>query len=119
MATAKDLMEAITMMEKQFRYQGMWQPPADGVPKIKISKKWDAESVAAAEAINRMCVIKMLPDCARFFGSVQDSFLEAFKYDYITGPERMTYATIQFNRLRADIGILPRLDLGAIPKLET
>ena len=119
MATGKELMDAITLMEKQFRFNGMWQPPVSGIPKLKIDKNWDDESRIAGEALNRMMIIMMLTDCKRFFGAVRESTPDAFTQDYLTGPERMHYVTTVFNRLRADIGMLPRIDLGAIPKLET
>jgi hypothetical protein len=119
MATGKELMDAIASMEHQFRYNGMWQPASHGVPKLKIDKKWDDESKLAGEALNRMMVIMMITDCARFFGAVRESTPDAFTQDFLTGPERMHYVTTVFNRLRADIGMLPRIDLGAIPKLET
>ena len=119
MASPKELMEAITQMEKQFRFNGMWQPPAYGIPKLKIDKKWDDESKAAGEALNRIMVIQSLSDCTRFFGAVRESILDTFKHDYITGSERMHFVTVLFNRLRADVGMLPRIDLGAVDKLET
>ena len=93
MATGDELLDAVKLLEKQFRFHGMWTSPTGMVPKLKIDSKWDKDTRDAAEAMNRIAVVRCLPDCERFFGAFRPSALDAFKQDYLTGSERLAYVT--------------------------
>ena len=118
MANIQALLDTIEKIEHQFHHHGMWQNPYIPPPKIQILRDWDPDTRGAAEVLNRIFYVRSMPECARLFGPVRESAVEAFQYDYPTASERVNYARNLLNLLISDIAMLPRLDLSDISRVQ-
>ncbi|MCG3196400.1 MAG: hypothetical protein HUU16_06655 [Candidatus Omnitrophica bacterium] len=118
MAEAAALRAELAKLEGQLRRHGFWKKPAYPPPQITIPEGWDATTKAAAEVLNQVFEIRMMPMCCKMFGRVPDSAVMAFNHDYTTPLERLDYARAQLNRLIADAGMLPRVDRAAFSRVE-
>ena len=114
----EELKKTIGLIENQFKRAGLWQRPYVDPPQIKVREEWDEDIQDAAEVLNRVFMVRALPDCSRLFGPVRESSCEAFLHDYTTKMEKVNYARSQVNLLVMDIAMISGIDRGAISKVD-
>lgn len=117
MATIEQLEDAVEKIEKAFKFQGLWQKPYIPPPRIDIQETWDEDTQGAARVLNRLFYIRSLPSCARLFGPVRESAIDAFKHDYPSRSERVNYARNQVNLLISDLPLVRGVDTTALSKV--
>ncbi len=114
---AELILKNVELIEKAFRHHGLWGMPAIPPPQIAIREDWSEDVIIAAKALNKIFYIRSIQACARMFGQVQESRVQAFFEDYGTPSERVDYARNQANLLLSDIKLLRGLDLSSISRI--
>jgi hypothetical protein len=115
---AELVLKNVELIEKAFKHHGLWGMPSIPPPQIAIREDWPEDVIIAAKALNKIFYIRSIQACARMFGQVQESRVQAFFEDYGTPAERVDYARSQANLLLSDIKLLRGLDLSSISHLE-
>ena len=110
MSKPDGMTKVLEQIEHQFRFQGIWQPPDEEYPKIRIRPDWKPNMVNLAETLNRIFYIRSLPAVARLYGPVPDSSADEFLHDFSTVEERREYVENALRRLVDELDLLPQFD---------